>query len=96
MIEPKASQCKSSQNGPSIPNTSHSRLLSNPHWPSSIQWIEMNPGNAGIAHGRTKTISSAFTHQPGRTKKPDSNKARNILTFTATAKYITVLIKVVI
>src|SRR5271169_1075510 len=85
MIEPKAIQCESSQYGPSMPNSTHNRLLSSPHWPSSIQWTEMKVGNNGTAHGSTKTISSAFTHQPGR------RNARNILRLTATAKYINVL-----
>src|SRR5208283_1996014 len=91
MIEPKAIQCESSQYGPSMPNSTHNRLLSSPHWPSSIQWTEMKVGNNGTAHGSTKTISSAFTHQPGRTKKPDSRNARNILRLTATANHISVL-----
>ena len=69
-----------------MPNSFHNRLFNSPHWPSSIQWIEMKVGNAGTAQGKTKTISNAFTHQPGLTKKPDKRKARNILTLTPTAR----------
>ena len=69
-------------------------LLSRPHSPFSIQWIEMKVGNAGTAQGRTKTINSAFVHQPGRMKKPDSNSARNSLRFTPNARNSKVLTKV--
>ena len=53
--------------------------------------MEMKVGNAGIAHGSTKIISSAFVHQPGRIKKPDSISARNSSTFTPNAKNTIVL-----
>ena len=44
----------------------------------------MKAGSAGVAQGRMKTTSSAFTHQRLRMKKPDSMKARNIFRFTPT------------
>ena len=72
-------------------NRSYSRLLSRPYSPFSIQWIEMKVGSAGTAHGSTKIISSALTHQPGRMKKPDSNSARNIFRLIATPRYSAVL-----
>jgi len=65
--------------------------LTKPHSPFSIQWIEMNVGNAGTAQGRTKISKSAFVHQPGRIKKPDSISAKNSFTFTPNARKIIVL-----
>src|SRR4051794_23857579 len=82
IAEPSASQREFSQDGPSMPNNIHSALFKRPHSPFSIQWIEMKAGNAGTAHGRTKTISRAFVHQPGRIKKPDSISAKNSLRLT--------------
>ena len=83
MTAPSASQREvSSQPGPLMPKTFHRKLLSRPHSPFSIQWIEMNAGSAGSAHGSTKTSSSALTHQPRRMKKPDSSSATNIFRFT--------------
>ena len=46
----------------------------------------MNVEICGTAQGRTKISSSVFIHQPGRMKKPESSKARNIFTFTPSAK----------
>src|SRR5215470_350392 len=68
MAEPRASQRELSQDGPSTPNRIHSALLTNPHSPFSIQWMEMKVGNAGTAQGSTKIISNALFHQPGRQK----------------------------
>ena len=51
----------------------------------------MKVGNAGIAQGSTKIISSALVHQPGRIKKPDSINARKSFTFTPNARKIIVL-----
>ena len=61
-------------------------MLRKPHSPFSIQWIEMNVEICGTAQGRMKISSSAFIHQPGRMKKPDRSKARNIFTFTPSAR----------
>src|SRR6266851_8745878 len=92
IAEPKASQRELSQDGPgSIPNMIYSPLLISPHSPFSIQWIEMKVGSAGIAHCRTKIISSTFTHHPGRMKNPDSIRAKNSFTFTPKARKIRVL-----
>src|SRR5579862_3770783 len=66
-----------SQSGAVTWKTSKIRLLSRPYSPLSSQWIEMNAGNAGTAHGSTKIISRALFHQPRRMKKPDSSSARN-------------------
>src|SRR5215469_3041897 len=92
--EPSARQRELSQDGPSAPKTIHKKLLSRPHSPFSIQWIEIKLGNAGTAHGRTKIISSPLTHQPGRMKKPDSRSAKNSLRFTPKVTKIKVLITV--
>src|SRR5438067_8669700 len=92
--EPSASQRELSQEGPSMPKAIHRKLFTSPHSPFSIQWIEMKVGRAGTAHGSTKTSNSAFVHQPGRIKKPDSRSARNSFTFTPKAKKISVLITV--
>ena len=46
----------------------------------------MKVGIAGTAQGRMKISSSALIHHPGRMKKPDSSRARNIFTFTPTAR----------
>ena len=87
MTEPRASQREvSSQPGPSTPKTFHRKLLNRPHWPFSIQWIEMKEGSAGIAQGSTKISSRPFTHQPRRMKKPDSSSAPNIFRFTPMAR----------
>src|SRR6266566_9463337 len=92
IAEPRASQRELSQDGPgSIPNMMYRALLIRPHSPFSIQWIEMKVGRAGIAQGNTKTSKSAFVHQPGRIKKPDSRSARNSFTFTPNARKISVL-----
>src|ERR1051326_1886047 len=89
--EPSANHREFSQDGPSTPNTIHRKLLTRPHSPFSIQWIEIKVGSAGTAQGRTKTSKSAFVHQPGRMKKPDSRSARNSFTFTPKARKISVL-----
>ena len=89
--EPSANHRELSQDGPSTPNTIHRKLLIRPHSPFSIQWIEMKVGRAGIAQGNTKTSKSAFVHQPGRIKKPDSRSARNSFTFTPNARKMSVL-----
>src|SRR6516162_303238 len=94
IAEPKASQRELSQDGPSIPKRIKSALFKRPHSPFSIQWIEMKLGNAGTAQGRTKIISSAFTHQPGRIKKPDNRSAKKSLRFTPKVTKIKVLITV--
>src|SRR5438445_7945340 len=79
MTAPSASHRElSSQPGPSMPKTLNRKLLIRPHSPLSIQWIEMNEGSAGIAHGSTKTSSRDLTHHPLRMKKPDSSSAPNI------------------
>jgi hypothetical protein len=46
----------------------------------------MKLGNAGIAQGKTKIISSVLINQPGCMKKPDSNSAWNSLRFTPKAR----------
>src|ERR1700736_4900019 len=92
IAEPSASQRELSQDGPSTPNRIKSALLTSPHSPFSIQWIGMNVGSAGTAQGRMKIIRRAFTHQPGRMKKPDIISARNSLMFTPKARKIMVLI----
>ena len=74
-----------------MPNRMYNVLLSRPHSPFSIQWMEMKVGNAGTAQGRTNTINSAFVHQPGRMKKPDIKSARNSLRFTPNARNSKVL-----
>src|SRR5437762_7482548 len=89
--EPRASQRELSQDGPSAPNTIHKKLFTKPHSPFSIQWIEIKVGNAGTAQGSTKISSSAFVHQPGRMKKPDSINARKSFTLTPNARKIIVL-----
>src|SRR5215472_5893280 len=94
IAEPKASQRELSQDGPSMPKRMNSALFNRPHSPFNIQWIEMKLGNAGTAHGSTKIISSALTHQPGRMKKPDNNSAKNSLRFTPKATNSTVLTSV--
>src|ERR1043166_8038766 len=87
ITEPSASQREvSSQPGPSTPKKTHSMLLIRPHWPLSIQWIEMNEGSAGTAHGSTKISNSHFTHQARRMKKPDISSAPNIFRFTPRAR----------
>src|SRR5258708_2675531 len=91
MAVPSASQRSLSQDGPSTPNRLYSALLSRPHSPFSIQWIEMNVGSAGTAQGRTKISSSNFVHQPGYMKKPDSISAKNNLRFTPKARNSNVL-----
>src|SRR5919201_6366777 len=88
---PSASQRELSQDGPSAPKTIHKKLLTSPHSPFSIQWIEIKVGNAGTAQGRTKISSSTFVHQPGRMKKPDSSSAKNSFTFTPNARKTMVL-----
>ena len=35
-------------------------LLMSPHWPFSIQWMEMKVGIAGTAQGRMNTSISVF------------------------------------
>src|ERR1700704_583204 len=94
MAEPRASQRELSQDGPSSPKTIYRKLLTNPHSPLSIQWIEMKVGSAGIAQGSTKISSIVFVHQPGRMKKPDSSNARNSFTLTPKAKKTAVLTRV--
>src|SRR3984893_16151811 len=91
IAEPSASQRELSHDGPSTPNRIHSPLLTSPHSPFSIQWIEMKVGKAGIAQGSTKISSSVFVHQPGRMKNPDSMSARNSFTFTPNARKTAVL-----
>src|SRR5437764_7218061 len=90
IAEPSANHRELSQDGPSTPNTIHRKLLTKPHSPFSIQWIEMKVGSAGTAQGSTNTSKSAFVHQPGRMKKPDSNSARNSFTFTPKTRKIIV------
>src|SRR6202045_2446352 len=91
IAEPRASQRELSQDGPSTPNKIYSALLTSPHSPFSIQWIEIKVGSAGTAQGSTKINSRAFVHQPGRIKKPDSISARKSFTFTPNAKKTMVL-----
>src|SRR5437763_16715603 len=91
MAEPSASQRELSHEGPSRPNTMYRKLLTRPHSPLSIQWIEMKVGNAGTAQGSTKISNSVFVHQPGRMKKTDRNSERNNLKFTTNARKISVL-----
>src|SRR5438067_5328369 len=89
--EPRASQRELSHDGPSTPNTIYKKLLSKPHSPFSIQWIEMKLGSSGTAQGSTKISSRPLTHQPGRMKKPDNRSARNSLRFTPKATKTKVL-----
>src|SRR5205807_4566407 len=91
IAEPRASQRELSQDGPSSPKTIYRKLLTSPHSPLSIQWIEMKVGSAGTAQGSTKISSSVFVHQPGRMKKPDNSNARNSFTLTPNARNIAVL-----
>src|SRR5207237_10603971 len=92
--EPRASQRELSQDGPSAPKTIHKKLLTRPHSPFSIQWIEMKLGSSGTAQGSTKIISSPLTHQPGRMKNPDNRSAKNSFRFTPKATKTMVLITV--
>ena len=54
----------------------------------------MKDGNAGTAHGSTKSISRPFTHQPLRMKKPDSISAKNSFRFTPKTRKSNVLMSV--
>src|ERR1700733_12149835 len=95
MFAPLAIHSLTRNNGPSCPVTARIRLSSKPHWVTNIKWIDVKTIIEGNAQGIRKIASSERTHQLRLMKKPDSRKARNIMTFTPMATSISVLIAVV-